>query len=349
MLTSSRSANALNGPLDRNPPKARNAPMLLSFDGRARGADRPGERVLQKAHQRQDRSVFDMANPAVEVYPRDIVQRRTFAWEGIAVELLQAPVCEVIEFRFRAPFHLLAVYEHGVRSDGDTRVEGLPPSTLRDVSRKLTFVPAGHEYVERHKPRDVTRIAYFYIDPGKMPLPDESGVAPAPLAPRLFFEDVTLWNTANKLAKLIEGVGADNRHYFEALGIVLAHELARLNSMAPRIDTPVRGGLAAWQQRTVANYIEDHLAERIPLTVLAQLVRLSPYHFCRAFKQSFGVPPHRYHRNRRIEHAKTLFAKHASSVTDIGMTVGFSETSSFTAAFHKTTGLTPTAFRRSLM
>ena len=258
-------------------------------------------------------------------------------------------MCEVIEFRFRAPFHLLAVYEHGVRSDGDTRVEGLPPSTLRDVSRKLTFVPAGHEYVERHKPRDITRIAYFYIDPGKMPLPDESGVAPAPLAPRLFFEDVTLWNTANKLAKLIEGVGADNRHYFEALGIVLAHELARLNSMAPRIDAPVRGGLAAWQQRTVANYIEDHLAERIPLTVLAQLVRLSPYHFCRAFKQSFGVPPHRYHRNRRIEHAKTLFAKHASSVTDIGMTVGFSETSSFTAAFHKTTGLTPTAFRRSLM
>lgn len=157
------------------------------------------------------------------------------------------------------------------------------------------------------------------------------------------------WNTANKLAKLIEGVGADNRHYFEALGIVLAHELARLNSMAPRIDAPVRGGLAAWPQRTVANYIEDHLAERIPLTVLAQLVRLSPYHFCRAFKQSFGVPPHRYHRNRRIEHAKTLFAKHASSVTDIGMTVGFSETSSFTAAFHKTTGLTPTAFRRSLM
>jgi AraC family transcriptional regulator len=41
-------------------------------------------------------------------------------------------------------------------------------------------------------------------------------------------------------------------------------------------------------------------------------------------------------------------AKPAPSVTDIGLTVGYGETSSFTAAFHKTTGLTPTAFRRTV-
>lgn len=51
----------------------------------------------------------------------------------------------------------------------------------------------------------------------------------------------------------------------------------------------------------------------------------------------------------RIEHAKTLLAKPALSVTDIGMTVGFSETSSFTAAFRKATGLTPSAYHRSLV
>ena len=66
--------------------------------------------------------------------------------------------------------------------------------------------------------------------------------------------------------------------------------------------------------------------------------RLSPFYFCRAFKQSFGLPPHRYHNGRRIERAKSLLAKPASSVTEIGMTVGFSETSSFSAAFRKATG-----------
>jgi AraC family transcriptional regulator len=37
----------------------------------------------------------------------------------------------------------------------------------------------------------------------------------------------------------------------------------------------------------------------------------------------------------------------ASSVTEIGLAVGFGETSSFTAAFRKATGQTPTAYRRS--
>ena len=46
---------------------------------------------------------------------------------------------------------------------------------------------------------------------------------------------------------------------------------------------------------------------------------------------------------------KTLLAKPALSVTDIGMTIGFSETSSFTAAFRKATGFTPSAYHRSLV
>jgi AraC family transcriptional regulator len=110
----------------------------------------------------------------------------------------------------------------------------------------------------------------------------------------------------------------------------------------------VRGGLAGWQQRIVTTYIEEHLAEQIPLATLARLVRLSPYYFCCAFKQSFGLPPHRYHNSRRIEQAKILLAKPAPSVTDVGLTVGFSEASSFTAAFRKATGLTPTTYHRSL-
>jgi AraC-like DNA-binding protein len=66
---------------------------------------------------------------------------------------------------------------------------------------------------------------------------------------------------------------------------------------------PTRGIFAVWQQRVVAAYIEEHLAEAIPLHVLAKLVHLSAYYFCRAFKQSFGIPPDRYHINRRIDRA----------------------------------------------
>jgi AraC family transcriptional regulator len=81
---------------------------------------------------------------------------------------------------------------------------------------------------------------------------------------------------------------------------------------------------------------------------MANLVRLSSFYFCRAFKQSFGTPPHRYHINQRIERAKTLLANPARSVSEIALAVGFSETSSFSAAFRQTTGIAPSDYRRSL-
>ena len=327
----------------RRPPQAG---VLLPMDRHRHLDNERSEPVDRMARGRHGRPAAAVAHPTVEISPSDIVKRRTVAWDGLTAEIIQATRHDRIEYRFHAPFHLLAVYDQGVRSDGETFVEGLPRSSLRDLRKKLTFVPAGREYHEWHEPRVLTRATYFYFNPSRMPVYPDTTVRD--FTPRLYFEDATLWDTALKLVTLIESAGADNQHYLEALGVVLAHELACLDPGTPRAQTPIRGGLAAWQQRIVTAYIEEHLADQIPLATLAQLVRLSPYYFCRAFKQSFGIPPHRYHTSRRIEHAKTLLAKPSPSVTEIGLTVGFSETSSFTAAFRKATGITPTAYHRSL-
>ena len=96
----------------------------------------------------------------------------------------------------------------------------------------------------------------------------------------------------------------------------------------------------------MTDFIEEHLAEEISLAALAALADLSLYHFARAFTQSFGVPPHRYHMTRRIDRARSLLQKPALSVTQIGIQIGFRETSSFTRAFRRFTGLTPTEYRR---
>jgi AraC family transcriptional regulator len=138
------------------------------------------------------------------------------------------------------------------------------------------------------------------------------------------------------------------RLYAEALGIALTHELVRINCDAARREPANRGGLAAWQQKRVAAYIEENFADEIPLATLAELARLSPYHFSRSFKRSFGMPPHRFHASRRIERAKQLLANRELPVTTIALDVGFSETSTFTAAFHRLTGQTPSHYRRNL-
>jgi AraC family transcriptional regulator len=124
------------------------------------------------------------------------------------------------------------------------------------------------------------------------------------------------------------------------------HELIRPERTTHTVPRPLRGGLPAWQQKRVMEFIEAHLAEEISLAVLAELADLSLFHFARAFTQSFGVPPHRYHMARRMDRARSLLQKPALSVTQIGIQIGFRETSSFTRAFRRFTGLTPTAYRR---
>ena len=116
-------------------------------------------------------------------------------------------------------------------------------------------------------------------------------------------------------------------------------------SDGPRVQA--RAGLAAWQQVVVSAYIEKHIADSITVRALARFVYLSSCCFYRAFKRSFGIPPHRYLVQQRIERAKALLASSAWSITEIGFALGFSQTSSLSAAFRYLTGLTPTEYRRT--
>ena len=197
-------------------------------------------------------------------------------------------------------------------------------------------------------PRVLTRVTYFYLDPQSPLLDPELGFAATELRPRLFFFDRDLWETAVKLKAQAENPSLARRDYAEALSIVLVHELLRLNDGRAREAPAVRGGLAGWQRNKVVEYVEEHLADDIPLAALAKLARLSLFHFARAFKQSFALPPHRYLTTRRLERAKELLAEPQLSVTQIGAKVGFRDSSSFSSAFRKYTGLAPMDYRRSL-
>jgi AraC family transcriptional regulator len=292
-------------------------------------------------------AVADHYPPAVRFTPSEIARHQTAAWDGIRIESVQITRRERFDYGFKAPAHLLIAAHQAERDDGETLVEGLPRSTLRSFSGRLTFIPAGHAFYGWQDPRLLLQVTYFYIDPRGPLLDPELGFDAVDFKPRLFFFDHDLWETTRKI-KNAAGSGLRHRIYRNALGLVLVHELMRLNGADLPAAPPARGGLAGWQQRRVAEYIEAHVADDISLSQLAELARLSPYHFARAFKQSFGVPPHRYHTARRVEHAKALLAQPDRSVTEIGLQVGFSETSSFSAAFRRLTGNTPTQFRRDL-
>ncbi len=279
--------------------------------------------------------------------PDGFVERNTADWPGLQADVVTARERRPFDYRLRSKYHLLIAAEHSERNDGETSVEGLPTSTLRSLSGKLTFIPAGHDCFGWQDPSVLMRISYFYVDPQALPLDEELRFPEIEFRPRLFFFDAELWRLTEKL-KQETNRGGRLPHYGQALSVLLGHELIRIgtDATAPAAGTGGKGALSGWQEKRVACFIEEHLAEELPLSALADLVGLSSFHFARAFKRSFGVPPHRYHTGRRIERAKVLLAER--SVTDVASAVGFAETSSFSAAFRRATGASPREFRRTV-
>jgi AraC family transcriptional regulator len=105
------------------------------------------------------------------------------------------------------------------------------------------------------------------------------------------------------------------------------------------------GGLPGARLRHVTEFIDDNLGRPLPLAELSAQAHLSPYHFTRLFKQSTGVPPHRFVVRRRIERACALLIEGRLSVDAVARAVGFRTRSHFSMVFHRHTGRPPTVYR----
>lgn len=134
-----------------------------------------------------------------------------------------------------------------------------------------------------------------------------------------------------------------SRLFGDGTALAIAAELVRESG---RTRESRSGGLAPWQVRRIESFVTDRLADDLPLAELAASVRLSPYHFARAFKASTGLSPHRYQVTLRVERAKEMLATSGQSVTEIAYACGFSSSQHMATVFGRMVGITPTEYRR---
>jgi AraC family transcriptional regulator len=292
-----------------------------------------------------DRSSPFTLSPNVQLSESGLAHRVAGHWTGIHAETIDITRWAPFEYRASSLSHMLILTERGSRYDGETAIDGAAKSTLREFSPRLSLMPAGRRHEGWQKPHVLTTVTYLHIDPAGPLLDPDLRFSKIEFTPRLFFQDRTLWQTALKLKGQIEQPGS--RAYAEALGMGLAHELIRMNDPAV---APVAscGGLAGWRQRRVEEYIAGHLVDNISLIELAEIAQLSPFHFTRAFKKTFGEQPHRHLMRRRIHLAKKLLEDPTRSVTEIAEAVGFDDPASFAAAFRRSVGTPPSSYRRAI-
>lgn len=109
----------------------------------------------------------------------------------------------------------------------------------------------------------------------------------------------------------------------------------------------VRGGLAPWQVRRVQAHIECNLTKTMRIQELADVVRLSRFHFSRAFRASVQQSPHDYVMGRRVARACALMLTTRNSLCDIAIECGLADQAHLNRLFRKAVGETPGNWRRA--
>src|SRR5947208_8337534 len=91
--------------------------------------------------------------------------------------------------------------------------------------------------------------------------------------------------------------------------------------------------------------VDARYREPLDVAALARAAFVSPAHFSRQFRRTFGETPHQYLLTRRLERAAELLRNTDRSVADICLSVGLQSIGSFTTSFTRTYGRPPTAYR----
>lgn len=96
----------------------------------------------------------------------------------------------------------------------------------------------------------------------------------------------------------------------------------------------------------VFHYINNHLMESLSVERLSQVAHFSKYHFHRQFSEYFGVGVYKYIQLIRLKQASYQLAfRKQFPIVDVALNSGFENAESFSRAFKKTFGQTPSQFR----
>ena len=140
---------------------------------------------------------------------------------------------------------------------------------------------------------------------------------------------------------------ASGRLFGESISLALLAYLAGTYATPRHADNRATG-LSSAQMRCAVDYIRENLTSDITVVELAGLVQLSPSHFSRVFRASFGVSPYRFVMQERIEGAKAMLACTKLSASQVAMAFGFASQSHFVKVFRQFTGVTPKQYKSGL-
>ena len=277
--------------------------------------------------------------------PEPLLSSRSRNWDGIVVELRRGRDIDV-EIPYRD--HAVAVMLAGGASLYQRRSGRSLLRTLR--SGDVIVTPAGEPKRWQHAEEAVGIVLRFSPSYVARVAEDDGAdsARSAELRDNFGTRDPYIEEAALRLLKALESQASVERLYVESLASKVALHLTRHYSARVTATVIVRKRPAMLSQHKltrVMEYIEAHIGDDLSLHDIATALAMSSGHFAHAFRQTVGMPPHRYVLRRRMERAKGLLRNSDLPITQIAQQIGCSSPSSFSFLFHRATGVTPRSYR----
>jgi AraC-like DNA-binding protein len=167
---------------------------------------------------------------------------------------------------------------------------------------------------------------------------------------KLYYMDSTVTRLASGIKKLVSNSYTDGFLVTEHLHEFLAYLFKIQMSTSKEVDLiSSKKRSTRYELYNRLNYAKDYMysnfSEKIDLDTLGRISSLSPHHFLRQFKINFGMTPHKFLTNRRLQTASDMLLNSEKSITEVCQSVGFESLSSFGILFKKHCKLSPEAYR----
>ncbi|HYO83464.1 MAG TPA: AraC family transcriptional regulator [Bryobacteraceae bacterium] len=165
----------------------------------------------------------------------------------------------------------------------------------------------------------------------------------ARLSPRHHFRDEQTEHIAWALEAEQRAGNPTGRAYTDALGFALSF---RLLSEEPAVRERA-GVMTPRQMKRVTEYIEENLDRGLSLTELAAVAGVSLTRLKTAFRNSAGIPVHRFVLERRVARAKAMLLRGGVPIPQVALETGFSHQSHMARWMRRFPGQTPSDLVRS--
>jgi AraC-like DNA-binding protein len=278
---------------------------------------------------------------------------RTLATANVRLDLLKFAKHSSPELEFLMPSHLVIFFTDGI-SKGCEWSDGHQTRTATSLAPHAVVFNPAQKYlrIRASALKKPCHVLVLTIQPNLMSCRNDLEIdfRTIRFQQKIGLTDEAACQTLIAMKQELEAPGINGAFYVEILLSLLLTQLVRCasNMAEPTKPTYAKGGLQNWRLKRAIELLEVDPPEVPTLAEVASLIGLHPTSFCRGFKQSMGISPHRYMLVHRVSRAKEMMDDQRLSLTEIALDCGFSSSSQFSVVFKRITGMSPRDFRRAL-